>query len=150
MATKNSTATPARADHPTAPLSPAASAAVSRLERAFLPLHVVRAVTRYETAALRYDELIARPASQLSPAEFDAIGAAQQTMANEFGRLAEAGRTDLLRPLETATRYRIASAHCRDFAASFDFDGCLAAQDEMRMCRCQLEAAGRLDLVGGV
>ncbi|MFE0470529.1 hypothetical protein ACFW2V_02785 [Streptomyces sp. NPDC058947] len=49
----------------------------------------------------------------------------------------------------TAVRYLDAADHCRALAASADFDGCLAAQDEMRMCRCQLEAAGRLDLIGG-
>lgn len=48
-----------------------------------------------------------------------------------------------------AVRYRDASAHCRRLAASSDYDGCLAAQDEMRACRCQLEQAGRLDLIGG-
>lgn len=133
----------------TAPLPPAAAKALQSLEHAFIPmpLHVVRAVARYEAAALRYDELIARPASTLSPAEFNSIGEAQQTMADEFAVLAKAGRTDLLRPLEAACRYRSASAHCRALAASADFDGCLAAQDEMRACRCQLESAGRLDLV---
>lgn len=81
---------------PTAPLPPAAEVALSRLDRAFLPLPLVRAVTRYEIAAARYDELIARPASDLSPAEFDSIGLAQQTLAESFGVLAEAGRTDLV------------------------------------------------------
>jgi hypothetical protein len=134
---------------PSTPLPAPAVDAMSHLERAFLPLplHVVRAVTRYEVAALRYDELIARPASELSPAEVDAIGAAQQTMANEFGVLAEAGRTDLLAPLRTADRYQAAAARCARLAAEDDIDGCWAAQDEMRMCRCQLEQAGRLDLI---
>ena len=50
----------------------------------------------------------------------------------------------------TALRYRDAAEHCQAASAAADFDGCLAAQDEMRMCRCQLEAAGRLDLIGGV
>jgi hypothetical protein len=138
-----------RADHPTAPLPPAAAEALARLERAFLPmsLDVVRAVTRYEVAALRYDELVARPASMLSPAEFDAIGEAQQTMADEFGVLAEAGRTGLLAPLETATQYRTAAKHCQRLAAA-DFDGYLVAHDELAMCRCKLAAAGRLDLIG--
>lgn len=134
---------------PTAPLPQSASSALAKLERAFLPLPLVRAVTRYEVAAFRYDELIARPASMLSPAEVDAIGDAQRTMSIEFAVLAEAGRTDLLAPLWVAGRYRNAAAHCRDLSASADFDGCLDAQDEMRECRCQLEAAGRLDLVGG-
>jgi hypothetical protein len=249
MATKNFTGTPKRADHTgTAPLPPAAKAALARLERAFLPLPLVRAVTRYEIAAARYDELIARPASDLSPAEFDSIGDAQQTMAETFGVLAEAGRADLVEsavvarvgaalgfrrgwkpdpyfdetathltvwsqyelndlylrvggtvttrraerrscdgdatwtateitltvdvdgvgPVEIVTdieddpehgyrtdlpvvavaRYREAAEHCRTASAAADFDGCLAAQDEMAMCRCQLAAAGRLDLIG--
>jgi len=131
----------------TAPLTPAAAEALARLERAFLPSAVVRAVTRYETAALRYDDLAARPASALSPAEVNALQLARETMTSEFAVLAEAGRVDLLAPLEVATTYRYAAAHCRELAASADFDGCLAAQDEMRMCRCQLQAAGRLDLI---
>lgn len=135
---------------PTSPLPPAAVAALHRLERAFLPmpLEIVRAVTRYEVAAFRYDELIARPASALSSAEVDAIRDAQDTMADAFGALAQAGRTDLLRPLETATRYRYAASHCRELAASGNYAACLAVQDEMAMCRCQLAAAGRLDLIG--
>jgi len=134
-------------DTPTAPLFPAAVAAISRLELAFAPLHVVRAVTRYEIATARYDELDARPASALSPAEVDAFHAAQQTVADAFGVLAEAGRLDLIAPAETAARYRWASVHCRRLAEAADFDGCLEAQDEMAMCRCQLAAAGRLDLI---
>ncbi len=84
-----------------APLPPAATEALAKLERAFipLPLDVVRAVTRYEIASARYDELIARPASSLSPAEFDAIGQAQQTIAESFAVLAGHGRTDLVRGL---------------------------------------------------
>ncbi|MFJ3507827.1 hypothetical protein [Streptomyces luteogriseus] len=60
---------------------------------------------------------------------------------------------DALRSLElrvTALRYRDAAEHCQAASAVDDFDGCLAAQDEMAMCRCQLEKAGRLDLIGGV
>jgi hypothetical protein len=54
-------------------------------------------------------------------------------------------RTDV--PVVALARYRAASEHCRALAESADFDGCLAAQDEMAMCRCQLAAAGRLDLI---
>ncbi|MDT0608831.1 hypothetical protein [Streptomyces lancefieldiae] len=134
----------------TAPLPPAAVEAIARLESAFLPvpLDVVRAVARYEAAAFRYDELAARPASSLSPAEFDAIRLSQETMTQAFVILADAGQTGMLAPLEVATSYRYAAAHCRERAEAADFDGCLAAQDEMRMCRCQLEQAGRLDLIG--
>lgn len=137
------TATPT----PTAPLPPAAVSALHRLDRAFLPLAVEKAVTRYEIAAARYDELIARPVSELSPAEVDSIGFAQQTLADAFGVLAEAGRLDLIGPAETAARYRVAASHCRRLAADADFDGCLDLQDEMRECRCQLQRAGRLDLI---
>lgn len=133
---------------PTAPLPAPAAEALSRLERAFLPLPLVRAVTRYEVATARYDELGARPASQLSPAEVDAFYAARDTLSEAFCTLAEAKRLDLIEPAETAARYRWASMHCRQLAEVADFDGCLAAQDEMRMCRCQLAAAGRLDLIG--
>ena len=236
-------------DTPSAPLPSAAEAALSRLDRAFLPLSLVRAVTRYEIAAARYDELIARPASELSPAEFDSIGMAQQTMAEAFGVLAEAGRTDLVEsavvarvgaalgfrrgwkpdpyfdetathltvwsqyelndlylrvggtvtlrqaerrtsdgsatwtateitltvnvdgvgPVEIVTdieddpehgyrvdvpvvavaRFRDASVRCSAASAAGYIERCLAAQDEMAMCLCQLEAAGRLDLIGG-
>ena len=48
-----------------------------------------------------------------------------------------------------ATRYLDASEHCAAASAAGDFDGCLAAQDEMAHCLCQLRAAGRLDLIGG-
>lgn len=135
------------APRPTAPLPAPAVEALARLERAFLPmpLEIVRAVTRYETAALRHDELAAR--ETLSPVEVDAIRDAQDTMADSFGVLAKAGRVDLLRPLAAATRFRNASAHCRELAADGDYDGCWPLQDEMRMCRCQLEQAGRLDLI---
>jgi hypothetical protein len=152
MASADSTGTPPRPDHPgsrpTAPLPAPAVAAVARLELAFLPLHVVRAVTRYEIATARYDELDARPASQLSVAEVDAYFAAQQTVGEAFAVLAEAGRLDLIAPAETAARYRWAAVHCRRLAAAYDFDGCADAQDEMRMCKCQLAKAGRLDLIG--
>lgn len=56
-------------------------------------------------------------------------------------------RTDV--PVVVVARYRAAAENCRSLAESADFDGCLAAQDEMRMCRCQLAAAGALDLIGG-
>ena len=140
---------PTHPEAPTAPLSADAARALARLERTFLPLDLVRAVTRYETAALRYDELIARPASQLKPAEVTAIGEAQQTIAESLGVLADAGRLDLIAPVEVAARYRQASAHYRRLAACGDYEGCEYVRDEMGHCRCQLEAAGRLDLIGG-
>ena len=56
----------------------------------------------------------------------------------------------VLRSLElklTAVRYRDAAELCSNLSLSGDVDGCLAVQDEMAMCRCQLEQAGRLDLI---
>jgi hypothetical protein len=140
----------AGAERTTAPLPPAARDAMRRLELAFLPmpLPVVRAVARYEAATVRYDELIAKPASSLTPAEFTSIGAAQQVIAEASAELAEAGRLDLIAPAETAARYRHAASHYRQLVEAADYDGCLDAQDEMTMCRCQLAKAGRLDLIG--
>jgi hypothetical protein len=45
------------------------------------------------------------------------------------------------------TRHRWASARCSRLSAAADYDGCLRLQDEMAMCRCQLDAAGMLHLV---
>lgn len=158
--TKTPTPTPLMLSRPTAPLPQSAADAVARLERAFLPLDIVRAVTVYEIASARYDELVARPASELSPAEFDAVGDAQQTIAEAFGVLAGAGRLDLIAPAETAARYRQASAHCRElskecgrkleYGGEFSdvYDALADARNEMGHCRCQLEKAGRLDLIG--
>ncbi|MFF2852641.1 hypothetical protein ACFVT5_41070 [Streptomyces sp. NPDC058001] len=112
---------------------------------------VLRAVTRYEVAAARYDELIEKPGDRLTPAEFDAFRTAQQVLAESLGILADSGELGLIGPAETASRYRQAAGHCRRLstgpAAAFDELMCL--QDEMAMCRCQLAAAGRLDLIGG-
>jgi hypothetical protein len=54
-------------------------------------------------------------------------------------------RTDL--PVVAVARYEAASEHCRELAASGNYAACLPVQDEMAMCRCQLAAAGRLDLI---
>jgi hypothetical protein len=136
-------------DTPTAPLPTPAVTALARLELALLPPHVADAVSRYESAAARYDALAARPLESLPQADLDAFLNAQQSMADAFGVLAGVGRLDLIAPAEAATRYRQAAAHCRELAAVADYDGCLAVGDEMAMCLCQLRDAGRLDLVGG-
>ncbi|MCX5598400.1 hypothetical protein OOK29_09645 [Streptomyces phaeochromogenes] len=148
MAKQNSTSTLKLADRPTAPLPAAAVSALSRLDLKLADPAIVRAVTVYEIATARYDELVIRPASTLSGAEFHSLTSAQLRLTKAFTTLAEAGRLDLIAPAETAGRYRLASLDCRRAAAQSDFDGCLVAQDEMRMCRCQLESAGRLDLIG--
>lgn len=132
---------------PMAPLSADAAKAMAKLERAFLPLALIRAVARYEAASARRDELTEKPASQWTAAEFDSFMAVHNAIVESVLTLGEAGRLDLIAPAEAATRYRYASKHCREFAESADFEGCLAAQDEMQMCLCQLEQAGRLDLI---
>jgi hypothetical protein len=82
---------------PTAPLSPAASAALAKLERAFLPLNLVRAVTRYEVASARTAELSHLMDSRdLSGAEFNALFDAQTAMAGARAELKNAGRLDLI------------------------------------------------------
>lgn len=105
------TATP---DHPTAPLPPAAIAAMSSLELRLADRTVTDALAReasshirvspeveraaagYKAAAARYDELIVRPADTLSPAEFDAFQDSGQRMAETLGVLADAGMLHLI------------------------------------------------------
>ena len=53
-----------------------------------------------------------------------------------------------LRVADLLARYQAASSRCRRLSAVGDFDRLLAVQDEMRECRCQLAAAGCLDLIG--
>ncbi|MFF2383720.1 hypothetical protein [Streptomyces sp. NPDC058108] len=84
--------TATRTETPTAPLPPAASAALARLEQVVPPLELVF----------------------------------------------------------TASRYQAATVHYRELAEQGDYDGCLTLGDEMAMCRCELQAAGRLDLIGVV
>lgn len=55
-------------------------------------------------------------------------------------------RTDV--PVVAVARYRTASAHYQALAAGGDYEGCEYVRDEMAMCLCQLETAGRLDLIG--
>ncbi|MFJ4785106.1 hypothetical protein [Streptomyces sp. NPDC088794] len=149
MATTDLIGTPEPADHPTAPLPQLAATALARLELSLLPPHAADAVSRYEAATARYDALVSRPLETLSQPELDSFLDAQQVMADAFGVLAGLKRLDLIGPAETAARYRQASAHCAELAARGDMDGCWDVQDEMRMCLCRLQAAGRLDLVGG-
>lgn len=132
---------------PTAPLPPAAEAALNRLERAFLPLPLVRAVARYEAAVEYKDRLSARRATTWSGAEFASFFDCGPVMEESLRTLEAAGRLDLIAPAKLASRYRSAASHCRELAASGNYGGCLAAQDEMAMCRCRLEQAGRLDLI---
>jgi hypothetical protein len=54
-------------------------------------------------------------------------------------------RTDI--PVVALARYQSAAVHYRALAADGDYEGCEYVRDEMAMCRCQLAAAGRLDLI---
>ena len=63
--------------------------------------------------------------------------------------------------VEVAARYRQAAARCRrlsmecgkklEYGGEFGdvYDALADARNEMGHCRCQLEQAGRLDLIGG-
>ncbi|MFI6854514.1 hypothetical protein [Streptomyces sp. NPDC050416] len=63
-------------------------------------------------------------------------------------REAKAALEVAIRFQEAESTYRLMSAQTSRIAPG-EFDRLLCLQDEMRMCRCQLEAAGRLDLIGG-
>lgn len=160
MATQELTGALSSADHgDTSPLPPAAAAALDRIDRAFLPLEIVRAVTVYEVASARYDELVARPASTLSPAEFDACLSAQQRLAEAFGVLAEAGRLDLIKdPVAAAAAvYRKSESRANELIgigrtgcmSDLDADDLAHHVDLMAGARATLAEAGRLDLIGG-
>ncbi len=112
-----------------------------------IPPAVTAAVAQYETATLRYDELAAKP-QPLTAADLEAFLNAQQAIFDAVVVLADHRRLDLTNPAEAASRYRQAAAHCRRYVGHGDYDACADTQDEMAMCRCQLAAAGRLDLIG--
>lgn len=112
-----------------------------------LPPAVTAAVTQYETATLRHDNLAAKP-QPLTAADLEAFLNAQGALHDAVAVLADHRRLDLTNPAETASRYRQAAAHCRRYSANADYDACADTQDEMAMCLCQLAAAGRLDLIG--
>jgi hypothetical protein len=50
-------------------------------------------------------------------------------------------------PVVALARYQSAAVHYRALAADGDYEGCEYVRDEMTLCRCQLQAAGRLDLI---
>jgi hypothetical protein len=118
--------------HPTAPIPPA----------------VADALAQYEAATLRYDNLAAQDPATRTPADLAAFLDAQGEIFEAVVILADHRRLDLTAPAEAASRYRQAAAHLRDLAAHADYEGCEYARDEMSHCRCQLAAAGRLDLIG--
>ncbi|MEG8275744.1 hypothetical protein [Streptomyces sp. AHA2] len=87
------------------------------------------------------------PTAPLSPAAAAALARLERSFAPVHDLRSYSRMTPEVR--RAVVRYENASAHCRAASAAADFDGCLAAQDEMRMCRCQLEAAGCLNLIDG-
>ena len=174
---------------PTAPLPPAASEALHRLEAALTTpdpavVEMVRVVLGY-SAGWRPDAHLGETATHLtvwSQMElndlFERVGGTvttRQVERSTFGGESTWTGTEItltvqvpgVGPVEVVTdieddpehgyrtdipvvamaRYQSAAEHCRALAESADFDGCLAAQDEMAMCRCQLAKAGRLDLI---
>lgn len=78
----------------TAPLPPAAAAAVSRLAG---QLPVVEAVAVYETAAVHAVQLAALAESgRMSDLDADSLAHAEELMAGARATLAQAGRLDLI------------------------------------------------------
>jgi len=139
---------------PTAPLPAPAAAALRRLELAFAsPVERLRIqIARLEHSlqiqrdGLACDIAVMRNVALASLERAEAEGSFRVTV----GEIADLRRqiSGLRRELAIVVRFEAASAHCRQLAGSADYDGCLEAQDEMAMCRCQLAAAGRLDLIG--
>jgi hypothetical protein len=112
-----------------------------------LPADVAAVVSRYVSAAVRYDELSARPAAELSSPEAAELAATQPAIGAMFAALSAPGQRGLVVAAEVAVRCRAAAARYRKLAADGAYDDCLAAQDEVTMCRCQLDRAGLLWLV---
>jgi hypothetical protein len=50
-------------------------------------------------------------------------------------------------PVVALARYQSAAVHYQALAERGDYEGCEYVRDEMTLCRCQLQAAGRLDLI---
>ncbi len=85
-------------DLPVAPLSPSARNALRSLElKLSFPLPVVRAVTEYETAAVRARDLAAVAVSgRMTEVEAGWLAAAEDMMSAAQSTLAEAGLTHLV------------------------------------------------------
>ena len=147
---------------PTAPLPPAAETALANLERAFLPLPLIRAVTRYEVASTLKAELEAKPTREWSGANFESWVGCERTILDSVTTLVVAGRMDLLKlPVDPAIRaaadFRKAAKRAASLStealsphmSDLDADS-LAHAEELKLgARATLAAAGRLDLIGG-
>lgn len=153
-ATPTPTPTPLSVFRPTAPLPTPAVEALARLELAFAsPVERLRKqIARLEESlriqcAGRDSDLAQLRNPALTASERAEVEGSFQATAWEIIRLQGQVR-EYRAELAVAVRYEAAAVHCRRSAAVGDFDACADAQDEMRMCRCQLETAGRLDLIG--
>ncbi|MFF4346772.1 hypothetical protein [Streptomyces sp. NPDC001530] len=88
-----STATPT---HLTAPLPPAAAEALSRLELAFAPLPVRKAVVRYGICLETYARLAMMDARNMSGYQFDLMVEAQDELTQRHEQLEQAGMLHLV------------------------------------------------------
>ncbi|PAZ15648.1 hypothetical protein CLM62_12695 [Streptomyces sp. SA15] len=133
-----------------------------RLERAFLPLDLVRAVTRYEVATARKAELEAKPTREWSGTDFDSWVDCERTILDSVMVLVAAGRMDLLETpvdpvIRAAADFRKAALRAAALSnealspnmADLDADSLAAAEDLMAGARATLAAAGMLHLIGG-
>lgn len=148
--------TPLSVSRPTAPLPQPAVDALHRLQLSFAsPVERLRVqIARLEESlriqrAGRDSDLAEMRNPALTEMERANLEGSFQTTAWEIIRL-QGQLREYRAALAVATRYWQASEHCRELAAAGKYVACLPVQDEMAMCRCQLAAAGRLDLIGGV
>jgi len=149
------TPTPLSVFRPTAPLPQPAVEALANLESAFAsPIELLRKqVARLEESlriqrAGRDSDLVQMRNPMASELERADAEVRFRSTAWEIVRLRGQLR-EYRAELAVATRYQAAAERCRELARKGNYVACLPVQDEMRMCLCQLEAAGRLDLVGG-
>lgn len=144
----------------TAPLPPSAEAVSSRLE---LELRSPVDVLRVQVARLEESLWIQRQARDFDLVQMrnPALSELERAKAEGSFRNTAWEIVDLRRQLreakaalEVAVRFQEAEATYRLMSAQTsriapgEFDRLLCLQDEMRECRCRLERAGRLDLIG--
>lgn len=165
MATKNSTGTSARVDHPgTAPLPVLAVEAMRRLGLALIPPLMEFPTGSGATVTVHAGGGEGAPYSwQCSAGHSGSHAYASLPFCRDDAKAHAAecpgAAAPLPTPAEIAARFRQASAHCRELSkacmARLDrggefgdlVDALADARDEMGHCRCQLEKAGRLDLI---
>ena len=169
MATTDLIGAPERADHtptplsvarPTAPLPSVVDVAVSRIE---VELRSPVDVLRIQVGRLEESLWIQRQGRDFDVVQMrnPALSEAERAEAEGSFRSTAWEIVDIRRQLreakaalavadrfqDAASTYRLMSAQTSRIAPG-EFDRLLCLQDEMAMCRCQLEQAGRLDLIG--